>query len=251
MTPRFNAILFRRLWPAVPWIPWLPVAALVGVLAWMIKDLQPDFSSRQLFLRSGLLVAALGLSFVFDDPAAPTTDAVPSALIRSRVVRVVASLPPWAVMVGILIWAGASDGLEPTLILSSSTVQQLPVGRLLLEATTMAAWSLAAAAVVASRWDEEPGRIASAFLVGSYVVSWLIPEDYKPWTLPTDNRWTSGQPWWWAALIVGVGVAVVSSWDSQRGRFFRRSRIARGGGSGSDRGSSSTAGKDSSRPIRA
>lgn len=223
--------LFRRLRPAVPWIPWLPVAALVGLLAWMIKDLQPVFASRQLFLRSGLLVAALGLSFVFDDPAAPTTDAVPSALIRRRVVRAFASLAPWGAMVVILIWAAASGGLEPTLMLSSSPIQQLPVGRLLLEASTMAAWSLAAASAVASRWDEEPGRIASAFVVGLYVVSWLIPEDHKPWALPTDERWTTGQPWWWAAVTVGVSVAVASSWDSQRGRLARRLRISMPGGS--------------------
>ena len=210
--------LLRRLAPGVPWIPWLPVAGLVGLLAWAITD-RPDFASRHLYLRAGLLLAALGLSFAFDDPVAPTTDSVPSPLRLRRLLRAVLSLVPWSLCIAVLVWAGSRDGVDPVLILSSTADRpQLPVGRLILEAGTMAAWGLALASVFAKRWDEEPGKLASVALLAMYAVSWLVPERWTLWALPNGAQWKASHPWWWVAIGLGAMIVTVASWDSRRQR---------------------------------
>lgn len=115
--------------------------------------------------------------------------------------------------------------MAPVLILDYTTPNPLPVGRLLLESGTMASWGLAISAVVAKRWDDEPGKIASASLLAFYAVSWAIPERWNPWAIPSDSRWLTGHPWWWLALSAGVVIAVAASWDSRRGiapRLFGR-----------------------------
>jgi len=192
-----------------------------------MRGLQPDFASRQLYLRGGLLLAALALSFAFDDPAAETTDSTPSPLRLRRSVRLLISLLPWATLVAVVVSAGAKN-MDPVILLSAPlNPEELPVGRLLLEAATMASWGLAAASVLASRWDDEPGRIASGALLIGYAAAWMIPEQWKPWANPADPRWQTALTWWWVALGVGVLVTVAFSWDSrQRGplRSFLRRR---------------------------
>ena len=218
--------LLRRLIPALPWIPWVPVLVIIGLLAWAITDLSPDFASRQLYLRAGLLVAGLGLSFAFDDPVAPTTDPMPSSLRRRRSLRMVLGLVPWVTGVVILFWAGSQGGIDPVWRTSLQPERsELPIGRLILESATMACFGLAIAAVITKRWDDEPGKIASASLLGLYAVSWMVPERWKPWSDPTDLRWGTVLPWWWVALCAAVVVAVVSSWDSRsRPSLLRRWR---------------------------
>ena len=209
--------LLRRLIPAVPWVPWLPVSGGIGGLAWAIRDLQPDFASRQLYLRGGLLLAALTISFAFDDPAAETTDSTPSPLRLRRSVRLLISLVPWATLVAVVVSAGAKN-MDPVLLLSAPlNPEQLPVGRLLLEAATMASWGLATASVLASRWDDEPGKVASGALLIAYAAAWMIPEQGKPWANPADPRWQTALPWWWVALGAGVLVTVIFSWDTRKG----------------------------------
>ena len=208
--------LLRRLVPAVPWIPWLPVLLIVGLLAWAIIDLQPDFASRQLYLRAGLLVTALGISFAFDDPTAPTTDAVPSPLRRRRALRFLLSIIPWMAGITVLLWAGSQGGLHPVWLTSVEPLRaELPLGRLLLEAATMACWGLAIASLIARRWDDEPGRIASAALLAMYALSWMTPERWKPWSDPNDLRWPSVLPGWWVAFVMAVLLGVVTSWDTR------------------------------------
>ncbi len=83
---------------------------LVAPLAWMITDLQPDFAGRQLYLRAGCLLAALGFCFALDDTATTTLEAVPVPLRTRRVIR---TLP------------GLSCGSQP---LRSSSRQARPTG---------------------------------------------------------------------------------------------------------------------------
>lgn len=90
------------------------------------------------------------------------------------------------------------------------------MGRLILEAATMAFWGLATASVLASRWDDEPGKVASGALLAIYAAGWMVPERWKPWAGPTDPRWATAFPWWWVALGVGVLVTVAFSWDSRQ-----------------------------------
>ena len=85
----------------------------------------------------------------------------------------------------------------------------------------MASWCLAIASLIAKRWDDEPGKIASAALLALYAGSWMVPERWKPWADPTESRWTTALPWWWLAFAVGVLVMLTSGWDSRRNRLVR------------------------------
>jgi len=128
----------------------------------------------------------------------------------------VLGLVPWVTGVVILFWAGSQGGIDPVWRTSLQPERsELPIGRLILEAATMACWGLAIAAMITKRWDDEPGKIASATLLGLYAVSWMVPERWKPWSDPNDLRWETVLPWWRVALCAAVVVAVVSSWDSR------------------------------------
>lgn len=208
--------LLGHLVRAMPWVPWLPVSAGIAGLAWAVQGLQPDFASRQLYLRGGLLLAALAISFAFDDPAAETTEATPSPLRRRRSLRLIVSLIPWAALVTVVVLTGTTQ-MHPVLVLSSPLdSRELPVGRLLLEAATMASWGLATASALAFRGDDEPGKIASGTLLAVYAAAWIVPERWKPWADPADPRWNTALAWWLVALGAGVFVAVVFRWDSRQ-----------------------------------
>ena len=107
--------LLRKLLRAGPWIPWFPVAGLVGFVLWPMTSLMESFGSRQLYIRTALLVASLGLSFVFDDPASETTDPTPSPLRKRRGLRSLLGMFPWAVLV-VAILVVALQGLDPVFI---------------------------------------------------------------------------------------------------------------------------------------
>lgn len=210
-----------RLAKAIPWVQCLPGVALIGLMMWGMSSLQPDFASRHIYLRGALLVAALGLSFSYDDPAAETTGATPSPLRFRRGIRTLIGLTPWGVLVGVVVLI-ATQGMTPMFALSAKLPNALPIGRILLEASTMGAWGLAIAAGLAKRWDAEPGRLASAGLLVLYAAAWTVPDQWKPWATPGDPRWDTGLPWWFAALTTGVLIAVAFSWDTRIGLRPRR-----------------------------
>lgn len=218
----------RRIVKAMPWLPWVPIAVLVGLLAWSVRASPTDFASRHLYLRAGLMVVGLGAAFIFDDPAAETTDHAPSPLRERRAIRLVVGLAVWFLLAAGLLLIGARD-MNVVFINDPEVEAALPVGRLFLEGMTMAAFGLAIAAVVAKRWDDEPGKIASAGLLMLYAVSWTIPERWKPWAHPSDDRWTTSHPWWWAALVIAVLVMLTLSWDTRVGWSSRRLSRRRAG----------------------
>lgn len=213
--------LVKRVAHSMPWAPWLPVGFLVALLVWMITDLEPDFASRQLYIRAGLLLAAIGFSFAFDDPAAATTDPTPAPLRRRRLLRLVLALVPWSAVIAVLMWAGTHGSAVPVWATSADALEaELPIGRLLLEGATMVTWGLAVASLIAKRWDDEPGKAASAALLAIYAGGWMVPGRWKPWAHPTDPRWATALPWWWAALLLGFVVTLILSWESRRGRHW-------------------------------
>lgn len=205
------------------WIPWLLVISLVSVLAWMVSDVDPNFASRHMYLRTGFLVAGLGLCFAFDDPAVPLTNPAPQPLWRRRLLRVLIGFAPWLVVMGVLLGFATSDGFQPVLVLPTAPMLPLlPVGRLVLEAATIGAWGLAVASLVAAYTEEEPGRIASVALLALYVASWLLPDNtLRPWTGPGSVSWITTAPFWWGALVLGLSVAMATSWDPRRRLFGR------------------------------
>lgn len=210
--------------------PWLPQTAILVVLVapivWMTTDLQPDFSGRQLYLRAGCLLAALGLCFAFDDLATDTVATMPAPLRRRRIIRALAGLGLWALTVAIVLATGATDELRAVIVLSNPyDPTEFPVGRLLLEAGTLASWGLGIAAAL-GRTHHEPGRIASTILILLYAASWMIPHRWKPWADPTVPRWTTSLPWWWTALAIGLSVTVLLSWDSRQFRRLRHGRVS-------------------------
>ncbi len=208
--------LLRRITPALPWIPWLPVALLAGLTAKITSGFLPDLSSRHVHLRSGLLLAAIGLTFAFDDPAAETTDATPSPLRLRRAVRALLAVILWLAVVLGVIWAAAQTGPEEDLVGHAEVeLVKTHTGRLLLEAATLGAWGLAIAALVASRWDREPGKIASPALLGIFAASWMIPQPWSPWALPPGIHWEATWIWWWGALASGLALTLVWSWDTR------------------------------------
>lgn len=202
---------------AIPKVIWLPVFVAVGPLAVAATKQIADFPSRQLYIRAGLVAAALGLCFAFDDPAAPTTAASPTPLRVRRLPRLLLSLIPWSLAVAITIGAG-SQGLDPVLLAVDPTAgPHLPLGRLLIEALTIAVTGLAIASIIASRWSDEPGTSASAVLLGLSVLLWAASMRWTPaWADPMDARWGVTIGYWGGTLIAASFVTALFSWDSRR-----------------------------------
>ena len=206
--------LIRRLAPAVPRVQWLAVTVMLVLLAWAVSDALPTRLPAHLATRrpSG---SSLGICFAFDDPAAPTTDPVPSPLRKRRGIRVVWGMLPWSLALAGLLVVGAS-GMEVHFESRRPATPPLPLGRLLLEGTTLAVTGLAIAAVIAKFWDNQPGKLAAPTLLALYAASWALPEQWGLWARPSDLWWTTIRPWW-APLLLGALVRVVLSWDSRLG----------------------------------
>jgi hypothetical protein len=221
---RSRLSLLKRLAPAYPWVPWLPTGAMVAVIAWMMTNQPPDLPSRHLHLRSGLMVAALGLTFAFDDIAAEMSDASPSPLWLRRGMRALIGSLPWAILVIGLLWMASQPGNWDVGGYSEVQLVNTHVTRLLLEASTMAVWGLSIAALVASRWDQEPGRIASVSLLAVFAASWAIPRFWSPWDLPPGMRWEAIRIWWWGALGLALVLGLVWSWDTRYRAWVRHLR---------------------------
>jgi hypothetical protein len=92
---------------------------------------------------------------------------------------------------------------------------ELPWGRPALEMATMIGLTLSIAGAIARNGQPEPGRITSGILLVVYALSWMIPDSYRPWAAPLDQRWDTGAKWWWAALILVWVSALTISWDSR------------------------------------
>ncbi len=132
-------------WPTLRAIRHTPVlgalaagTAIVTVPAALTVTLSPD--NLAVLLRLGMACAAVGLAFLFDDPAKPTTATAPVPAWHGIAVRVAAATVAmaawWAAAVAITI-AGAQEG----------TGDRLPLPGLALEAAALGAVAVAAAVV--------------------------------------------------------------------------------------------------------
>lgn len=220
--------------PTIGFIPAGLLAVVMGVVAGR-QPLGPEF--RFLPTRLAVLAIVIAAGFVFDDPAKPTTDSVPSPLRFRRAIRALYGLSLGAALFAVVI-PMASEGMNLVAVVASDPVAapggadetaamepEFPWGRLALEMVTMIGFTLAIAAATSRRGESEPGRIATGVMLGVYATTWMIPEAYRPWASPNDQRWTTGATWWWVALGIVWTVTAVFSWDSRTERLLRRSSV--------------------------
>lgn len=199
---------------AGPWLQWAPVAAVAGLFAWVVGSNVRDSGDRVTYLRLGLLVVAMGLAYVFDDPSATTTDAAPSRLIRRRAIRLVLGLLPWGVLIGVLVWVASKELVVDWGFGMTETLPPIPVRPVLIEAATMSAVGIAIAAAVARWWEERPGWMASAGLLALFALSWVVPRRWTPWA-DVFGQDMVRQRWWWIVFTLAVAAATSLSWDTR------------------------------------
>jgi hypothetical protein len=231
MTPKLIPSVLRCT-PRIGFIPAGGLAVVMGVVAGR-QPLSAEY--RFLPTRLAVLAIVIAVGFVFDDPAKPTTDSLPSPLRLRRGIRVLYGLIMAAGLFAIVILL-ASDDMNLVAAVNSDSVApveteevltmhpEFPWGRLALETATMIGFTLGIAAAISRRSESEPGRIATGVMLGVYAVTWMIPETYRPWASPMEQRWTTSAIWWWVALGIVWGLAVILSWDSRARRHLPRTR---------------------------
>lgn len=189
---------------------WLPfgVAAAVGfaipaVPSLMPTALRPDDLVGLLRIASACL--GVGIVFLFDDPAKPTTVAVPAPLGLVTAVRA--------------LWAGAAAALWWTATLGVTVVgaeqgagSRLPLGDLTLEAATFAAVGLAAAVVLwrgSARGVTSPVAAPAALLL--LIGALLLPERIELVTQVGVPAWAPAHDRWAVLLAAALAVAALAT----------------------------------------
>lgn len=213
----------------MPWVGFAP-AGVIALTLGFVASRQPEGAEfRYLPMRLGVLTVVIALAFAFDDQATPLTDPTPTRLLLRRLIRIVSATAVAAVLVaGVLVFASngmdlvwtVSDESQTQPSLDPETTEEpvnglppLPVGRIALEASTMAFFTLGVAAWLAERGESSPGRVSASTLLGVYAATWMVPESHRPWAYPNDNRWDTGAIWWWISLALFLLVVLILSWD--------------------------------------
>ncbi|MET7417629.1 hypothetical protein [Dactylosporangium sp. NPDC005555] len=116
--------------------------AFVAVPAALTVTLRTD--NLAVLLRLGMACAAVGIAFLFDDPAKPTTATVPAPAWHSLAIRATTAAAAmsawWAAAVAITL-TGAEDGTGDALPLPGLALEAAAVGAVALAAATLA-WRL-------------------------------------------------------------------------------------------------------------
>jgi hypothetical protein len=114
--------------------------AIVAVPAMLPVTLGPD--NLAVLLRLAAACAAIGLAFLFDDPAKPTTATVPTPAWRGIAVRTAAAVAAmavwWAAAFAVTV-AGAEDGTADKLPLPGLTLEAAALGGIAVT-TAIVAW---------------------------------------------------------------------------------------------------------------
>ncbi|MEX0700247.1 MAG: hypothetical protein WD354_11005 [Acidimicrobiia bacterium] len=212
---------------STPLLGLLPAGAVALGLAIVASGQPTDAAARFVPTRLALLVVVVGISFAFDDAASRLTDSAPRTLRLRRAIRAgLAVLGGIAVIVPVLLLASSGMDLVWVMPVSEPLLAESPLpfpwGRLALEILTMGTVALAAAAVLARRGEEEPGRIVTGVVLATYAVTFMIPQPYRPWAYPSELGWLTKAPWWWVVTIVLLVVTAALSWDARGGRILPR-----------------------------
>jgi hypothetical protein len=190
--------LARPVRRSVRWQPVVTSGVLVALLLWWRHGTQPGGPGVELVRACGL-VLGVGTAFLLDDPAAPTTAAVPLPLSWRSAYRVVFGVVLVAVLWGgVLTWAVRTSAYH------------LPWGGLTLQA---AAWTLLVLAVAATARRlgdlDEPGAATAAGMTVLALLIHLLPA----WLLLTGDPATSASLTRWGAVLL---VAVLALWLAVR-----------------------------------
>ena len=203
------------------------VTALFAFFLALAATRQPALlSGRHGLVRIALFALALGLSFLFDDPAAEMTRAMPTSLLARRFTRSVLIVGPW-LFSGALVLIIASSGFERVFRIDLDKPldpSAFPLDRFVLEAATLAVCSFAFAATASIREAQKPGQTASRAFLAGFALSWLLPPRLAIWTLPSEVRWQAGYLAW---SIVGCFACAVAVWVSADMRWPVKTRRRR------------------------
>ncbi|WP_186778291.1 ABC transporter [Streptomyces salinarius] len=200
--------LVGPLWRTLPWRA-LAAAGALGLLVAATPaatGAEPAAWQTLLLLRGAALTGALGLAFLLDDPARHLTVPVPTPRLVRQVLRVVLVAPLAA-----LWWTAV--------LLVTPSASRPPAGGVTLEAVTVGAFALAAAALALRLTDEaRPGPfVAAALLLTAVLAPLLAPEGWALFVQADDPRWSVGHERW-AVLAATVGLAGAACGPEPLGR---------------------------------
>ena len=196
MSMRQALALLRPLLRAIQWAP----AAIAGLLAPAIIGLAVSSTgtgSRELImaLRTVAVILCIGAVFSLDDPAASSTAATPTSLLRRRLLRVALAMTVVAIPWGGSLWLVAHwnppRGEKP------------PLTTISLEMLTLLGLTLAFAAVVARITGlDSPGSATASLLLVLVAASLLLPPTWSPWLSPGQAAPFGQRHQWWAVAFL-------------------------------------------------
>ncbi|GIJ67144.1 hypothetical protein [Virgisporangium ochraceum] len=208
---------------AARWLPFGIAAAvgfaIPGVPSLMSVDLQPGDLVG--LLRVAAACLGVGIVFLFDDPAKPSTVTAPTSATVVTAVRALwagaAAALWWAATLGVTV-AGAADGVGDA----------LPRGDLTLEAATFAAVGVAAAVCLwrgSARGVTGPVAAPAALLL--LIGALLLPDRLALMAQVGSPAWAAAHDRWTVLLVTAVAVAALATARRPGGALFRRSGQAR------------------------
>lgn len=185
--------------------------AIVAVPAAMSVTLAPD--NLAMLLRFAVVSIAVGVVFLLDDPAKPTTAATPAPPWLTTAVRVAGALAAasvwWAAAVAVTL-TGAQDG----------TGEQVPLGGLSLEAAAIVMVALALAVVSWRRAERGVGSTGAVpALLALLTAGALLPGNLHLLVNVDSAQWTAVHQRWAVLLalaVVAVPVGATARWPLRR-----------------------------------
>jgi hypothetical protein len=212
-----SRLLVRPVVRALPWTR-MTLGAGLGLLLAGLPRVLPGAGSPSLglaLLRSAALCFAAGLTFLLDDPARRTTEAVPTGRPLRAGLRVALVVP-----VAVAWWTAA-------LLLVPAGIRP-PIGAVSLEAGTVVGCALALSAA-AVRWtaNPEPGGTTMLRLLTLAAVAAVVPDRWGLLVGVGDDRWGAAHGRWAGVLVAGLVAWAVCVPEPLRRRSVGRRSVRR------------------------
>lgn len=161
-------------------------------------------------VRLAAVTIALGVAFLFDDPAARLLAPLPASWARRAVARYAVAAAGAAVPAAAVLALAAGKRL--------SDVPRLPLGDVAMEVATVVGVAVAAAALTRRAGAHRPGMHVAIGVLVCGALSAAVPGAARPWASPGEPataaaaRWASVHRGWWVAaglVVVALAVAAV------------------------------------------